>query len=470
MVGCWLTAVASAAITATVDRTTVPLGETVTLSLSVDGNLGGQPQLPAIPNFNVVPTGTSFEFDSTRGGARTTLTYQLSPTQIGDFTIPGFQFSVGGQVQTTQPIQIKVVKPGDALVPPGATLPTAFVKLVASKIQAYVGEVVDVEVQVYIQQGRLTRYPDFPADSGFTIGKWLRPTESRVVLSNQTYNFVSFKVPITIVKAGQLGLGPATLPLLVPKGPPSFFDRNEREVRLAAEKVTIIAEPLPSANVPPTFSGAVGQYSIAMSAAPTNVAVGDPITARIQITGRGWLDALALPSQPAWREFKTYPATSRIEGGDPNNTSGTKTFEQAVVPENHEIKILPPFEFTFFDPDRRAYQTLSTAPVPITVRPNAATAAPLPRLAGVTNAPQAPTADLIHIKPHLGNVTAGPLLITQPWFLGVQLLPTVGVDWTADAPQIPRAPLEQSATAPAARSESPRRRGIEGASRSGQRQ
>ena len=41
----------------------------------------------------------------------------------------------------------------------------------------------------------------------------------------------------------------------------------------------------------------------------TNVAVGDPITVHVQLSGRGGLDTLTLPEQPAWRDFRCY-ATS----------------------------------------------------------------------------------------------------------------------------------------------------------------
>ena len=54
-----------------------------------------------------------------------------------------------------------------------------------------------------------------------------------------------------------------------------------------------------------------------VTAGPTNVAVGDPITVRVQISGHGALDALTLPDQPAWRDFKTYPPTSKVKINGP---------------------------------------------------------------------------------------------------------------------------------------------------------
>jgi hypothetical protein len=105
--------------------------------------------------------------------------------------------------------------------------------------------------------------------------------------------------------------------------------------------------------------------SMSMSAGPTNIAAGDPITVKVQISGRGSLDALTLPEQPAWHEFKTYPPTTKTETTDQLGLQGTKTFEQIVTPQNSDIKALPPISFSYFDPEVKAYHTLTQAAVPL---------------------------------------------------------------------------------------------------------
>jgi hypothetical protein len=365
--------------------------------------------------------------DITRGISQQTFTYQLAPSQMGDFAIPGLQFNTGGQLLRTQPIPIKVVKPGEAVTAPGTTLPAAFVKLITPKAQLYVGEISEVQAQVYFQEARLTQYPQLPVDSGFTVGKWNKPTESRVNISNRLYGLVVFKQSITPVKAGALALGPATVPLLVADTTrqPDFFGRRpEREVRLATEKAVIQVLPIPEQNAPPTFAGAVGNFALSVTAGPTNLAVGDPITLRVKISGRGALDAVRLPTQPDWSEFKTYPPTSQVEGADPNNSSGTKSFEQVVVPERAGLKMLPPFAFSFFDPEQKAFRTLTSAAIPLNVGAGSGSASALPSLPGGSNAaPAQPASDLAHIKPYLSTAAPAPLLLAQPWFLGVQIIP-----------------------------------------------
>jgi len=411
-----------ATVTATVDRPVVTLGESVTLTLAVEGAQIGRPNLPAIPNFNPTPS-SGISTEIINGRVRQLFTYELVPTQFGDLTIPSFQLNVSGQASSTQPLIVKVLKPGEAT--PGGQLPPAFAKIVVPKTNIYVGEVMELQVQVYSQEGRINQYPQLPAESGFTIGKWSQPTEQRVALSNQAFNLVTFRAPITVVKAGALGIGPVTQPIIVPdrnRRADFFSGTPQKEIRAFAEKDTAIALPLPSNNVPATFAGAVGQYAVSATAAPTNLAVGDPITVRVQVSGRGWLDAITVPPQPQWRDFKMYSPNAKVEGQDPNNVTGTKTFEIAVIPQTVAIKTLPPFAFSFFDPDAATYRTVSTPSVPLHVTASGATVTALPNLTATNSSAPRTMSDIAHIKVNAGSAMIASPLITQPWFIAMQFV------------------------------------------------
>jgi hypothetical protein len=160
------------------------------------------------------------------------------------------------------------------------------------------------------------------------------------------------------------------------------------------------------------------------TAGPTNLTVGDPITVRVQISGRGALDAVMLPAQDAWRDFKTYPPTTKLETSDQSGFQGTKTFEQIVSPLNSDMHELPALSFPFFNPDDGQYHTLTQPAVPLTVK--AAGASPMPAMAAnKTTAPenQVPQ-DILPIKENLGTlVMKSPPLVAQPAFLAAQAVP-----------------------------------------------
>jgi len=145
----------------------------------------------------------------------------------------------------------------------------------------------------------------------------------------------------------------------------------------------------------------------------------------VQISGRGSLDALTLPEQPGWHDFKTYPPTTKVDTADQLGLQGTKTFEQVVQPENVDVKALPPLSFSFFDPDQKTYRTLTQPAVALLVRPSGSAPTPTVLAATRTTAESAPpTQDIVPNKQRLGTLARiGPPLAEQTWFLALQGVP-----------------------------------------------
>jgi hypothetical protein len=97
-----------------------------------------------------------------------------------------------------------------------------------------------------------------------------------------------------------------------------------------------------------------------------------------------------------------------------------------LIPDSDQITELPPFRFSFFDPEAKAYQTLTHPAIPLQVR--AAGALPTPVVAASPEAQQREEQerDIVHIKTRIGNVmAASPVLIRQPWFLVLSVLPVL---------------------------------------------
>ncbi|HMP83102.1 MAG TPA: BatD family protein, partial [Verrucomicrobiota bacterium] len=278
---------------------------------------------------------------------------------------------------------------------------------------------------------------------GFTIGNNGQGPQQRVRIGETDYTLMPLLIALTPVKTGKLELGPISASVVVElpsnrrnrdslfeqfgmRDPFAGMNAERRQVILAADAQTLNCLPLPTDNVPANFTGAIGEYSLAVSAGPTNVAVGDPVTVRVQISGRGALQSVTLPDQAAWHDFKTYPSTSAVEPADALGIRGTKTFEQIVSPQNTDVRALPAFSFSYFDPEARAYRTLTEPPVPLSV--SADRSAPLPAIAGnVSRQDNAtPQDDILPIKQRLGTVASVPApMLTQPWFVGLQTLPVL---------------------------------------------
>ena len=436
----------AATFTATLDRETVTVGESATLSLKFEGgDPKAVPTPPALANLQITGQGSSRNFSIVNGQASSSIVqnFALTPTQPGEFIIPSLKAEIGGQVLTTQPLKLTAVK-ADSSAANAAGEQLAFFKLAVPKKEVYVGEILAVEFQVYVREGvanaenilqSFDQYGGCPLKAeGVSIFKTAHAQARRMRVGNANYLVATLVTSLSPIKTGPLTLGSmdATLPLQlpVPGARRDIFGRiqvQEQRVALSADPETLTVLPLPKENIPANFNGAVGTYSMTLSAGPTNVAAGDPVTVRIQISGRGALDSLALPEQNAWREFKTYPPTTKVETTDALGLQGTKTFEQVVVPQSPDITALPPVSFSFFDPDAKTYRTLTRPAVPLVVRPGGAAAAPTVAASTrvVTDNPP-PAQDIVHIKPRLGMAAQiAPPLVQQPWFLALQAVPVL---------------------------------------------
>ena len=422
----------AASFTASLDRDTITLGESTTLTLTFEGgDPGGAPNLPPIPNLQVGGVGQSSQISVVNGQVSSTVSYAYAITaaQPGEITIPALAAKVGNETLKSNPLKLKVQKPGTPPAAPGqpANPGGAFLKLLVPKPQVYLGEILPIEIQLYVQMGKLAEMPHFK-EEGFTLGKMLQPTQSQTIFNNLRYNLITFKTYVMAAKAGKLDIGPAVMSLNVPapNARRTFFGEiaDWQTISLQSEPASVQALPLPKENVPANFKGAVGSFSLNLNVSPTNVAGGDPRTIKVQISGRGAVDAVTLPDQPSWEHFKLYPPTSDFQPGDELGISGTKTFAITAVPDSMDVQELPSFSFSYFDPDQKSYRTLTQPAVALTVRPSAAS---LPVAAGgSTDNPQAPTRDIVHIKPRIGTLAQiqSPLLM-RSWFVGLQAVPVI---------------------------------------------
>jgi hypothetical protein len=212
---------------------------------------------------------------------------------------------------------------------------------------------------------------------GFSILKTGHAARRQAHAGNSAYYVATLVTAVSPLKTGPLTLNSMDfpLPLQLVVGNPrrrdpfdifgTFQQVETRNVNLSADPETVTAVALPRENVPASFNGAVGNFTLSASAGPTNIATGDPVTVKVQIAGRGALESLNLPDQPAWKDFKIYPPTSKVEAVDGLGLQGSKAFEQVVVPQSSAIKELPAITFSFFDPEQKTYRTLSHPAIPI---------------------------------------------------------------------------------------------------------
>src|SRR5690349_1362399 len=215
--GSGLTA-SAATFTATLDRDTIGVSESATLSLRFDGGIPADvPTIPPVSGLSLTGNGQSSQFNFVNGRSSSVVSYNylVRAAQPGEYTIPAISASVDGNTVTSQPLKLKVLKNGEGTPESAVIGKNAFLKLVVPKNEAYLGEVLPLEIRLYARQGNLKQQPQLTQE-GFTVGKMIQQQLTKTLIGNQYFSLLVYKTFVIPAKAGRLALGPATLMLAVP--------------------------------------------------------------------------------------------------------------------------------------------------------------------------------------------------------------------------------------------------------------
>src|SRR5208337_4230682 len=209
----------AANFTATLDATTVNVGENATLTLNCEG---GEPKvlpgLPAIANLWIERGAKTQSINWINGQSSVSYaqSYTLTPTQPGEYTIPALSAEINGQTFTTTPLKLKATKPGSATGGQGSDQ-LAFFQLVPSKKEVYVGEVFSVEFRIYIRDSvadaenilrQFDAYGGCPIKAeGFSVLKTTHLPQRAARDGNVTYHVSTLVTSLTPVKTGALSIG-----------------------------------------------------------------------------------------------------------------------------------------------------------------------------------------------------------------------------------------------------------------------
>jgi oxygen tolerance protein BatD len=465
-------------VTAVLNSSEAVLGETVQLEVRVTGARGAEaPDEIVVDGLEIRRTGSSqrIEMNNFKVTSSTIYDYTVMPLRAGRFTIPPQIIRAGNNSLRTPALTLNVAdSPGrSAGTRPGRDTQAAsadnlvFAELIVPGKTAYVGEIVPVQIRMGFDprvHPRLIEPPEI-AGQGFTAQKLQQSGENTETISGRPYEVVMYKTAIAAARAGKFEIGPvkAKAQIVVPRRPSAprsrgrspfdLFDEDDpfsdpffsnpfsqfgerREVEIKSEPVALEVKPLPP-NAPPSFSGAIGNFTMATDANPKSVQVGDPITVTTTISGRGNFDRVNAPVIEDERGWHKYPPSSKFKQDDEVGISGTKTFETVLSP-NEKRQTLPLLAFSYFDPVKAQYVTLHSEPMPISVEGGAAVtqnagaaqaAAPTPPIVAARSPAQAAKPqDILYQLTELPKTAESfAAIYTRGVFWAAQLIPLLAL-------------------------------------------
>jgi tetratricopeptide (TPR) repeat protein len=237
--------------------------------------------------------------------------------------------------------------------------------------QPYDGETIPIEIKLFVPRDLFVEdwgIPDFTRD-GLTCWRF-QPSQMRgnVNLLGVPCVSVAYPSTLTATRSGSIGIGPASIRLVTTQMVLDGFPRRVNlETNVTVPELRVNARPLPP-NAPEGFENAVGNFNISATVSQTEVTEGDPIPVDIIVSGSGNLDTVRPPKPIDPDGWKVYDASPAQRGDERRELSGQTVFQQFMRPL--ELKsALPGFKLVYFDPKKQSYETVTTAPTPLQMKP-----------------------------------------------------------------------------------------------------
>jgi hypothetical protein len=346
----------------------------------------------------------------------------------------------------------------------------AFLRVSIGKKKVYVGEAVPITLKAYFRPGTEVTLAGAPSlgSTAFTVSQLPdQPHQSVETIGGEPYRVASWSGTVSAAMSGHFS-SVSTLPIVVryreetPSANPfgsnpfgsmfgdddsfpdistlrSMMQRStlgggdigdlfgrvrQRDMTLRAPEQTLDVLPLPANGRPAEFTGAVGHFDVGATLTPSSGSAFEPMSLKLEVTGRGNFDRVSSTGLPSSDTWKTYPMAAIPEKGAANAPVVSKTFEQAVVPQKDGVVALPPISFAFFDPDRARYVVRTTPAITARIAPAAggsvASAAPSPASDASAASPAPIVAQPMKIaEGHY--VSAFTVPYRQAWFWALQL-------------------------------------------------
>lgn len=342
-----LTATASAAVTARIDRPVVDLNESFTLEIQVDSSTDLEPDLTVLEeNFYVGQVSQLSNTSIINSEIRRSMTWtvMLMAKRTGTQEIPPLTLGA----ESSAPVRVVVNAPTNE--PPGEA--DVFVTSEVDRSEAYVQSQILYRIKIY--RAVPTRQPALrePTIGGAEVLVEVAGDERsyEAVLNGRAYNVVERVIALYPQENGEITISPAR-----------FEARVLRDGRITGRKIfesrghTVTVQPIPAP--PADYPDAVWlpatevQLSEEWSRELDDIQAGEPVTRRVTLSALGQLETqlpeLAAPQVEGLNVYADKPEFGRAL--EPGGIRGVRKDQYAIIGVTGGTLQLPAVEVPWWD-------------------------------------------------------------------------------------------------------------------------
>ena len=358
--------------TARVSGTTVAQNTVFSVQFELKNASTSQFEPPSFKGFRIVggpSTSSSTMIVNGEVSKSQSWTYSLLASDQGKQTIEAARVRVNGKTLNSKPISIQVTESAPVPQPGVSTDSNEPVFLIAELNDSiyYPGQQIILTYRILFKENVQSVNPISEDDyANFYVQRFsnINPLASFEMINGEQYTSRVVKsLALYAHQSGTYELDPLIISAGI-SGPAEanrgFFSmRRLQNVQVASSPVTIHVEPLP-ADIPESFSGAVGQYDMNVSFGTRPLTTNNAFAFTVEFTGNGDARRWELPEPVTDGSFELY--TPRVMSDERwNEIDGEMKQKMTVMyqmlpKEPGEFSIHLPF--TYFDPQQGEYVTI----------------------------------------------------------------------------------------------------------------
>ena len=332
-------------VTATLDRSSVQLGDTVTLNLRVTGASSGvqMPDLHALrQDFDILGSSQNSSLSVINGQASSSLTFGVALRPRHEGTLQSPALNLAGSM--TQPLQLEVGAPDPAAA--AATGKNLFMEAELEPRQAWVGQQLSYVVRLFYANSVSSGSISTPPVDGIELNQLGDDINYDSVRGGRNYHVIERRFALIPQRAGHFEIPAANFQgqAIDPNDPNSFFGSSST-VSAAAPALSLDVQAAPA-----NWGGKAWLPARALSltldgwpGAQDTVRVGQPVnlTMNLQATGLSFdvLPALSMPTLDGAKVYPDKPVTSNRVSGQ--WLVGRRQQAFAIVPERAGTLTIP---------------------------------------------------------------------------------------------------------------------------------
>jgi|GEM_PF-1605238 len=388
-------------VTSSVDSDVIGLEDYLYFTVKVTGSDLSDvpaPEIPDIKGFSVLGSSrsTSRQFQIIGNRTESTIshnyTYTLKPTKKGTFTLPTTQIKYKNATYKTKSIKVEVKEgsvkkqprgrrnifdsvfddddffrsPFDRRTAPEEIKDEIILEKMPRTAEVYTGEPLIVNTYLYAYGVNVNSISESstPSLDGFWIEEeTVHPSSTRVQVKRNNRLYTRFTLRTRILfptKRGIFNINPTIFEMRVSRrgfGIGSFGQRIHRKTN----PVTIHVIPLPERGMPADFSGAVGDFKIKCELDKNTVKAGEAVNLKITYSGTGNMRNITPPQLEKRENFTVYgPELEQDLALRGDTWGGSKTWNYILIPKETGVKEIGPFTFSYFNPEKKRYETVKT--------------------------------------------------------------------------------------------------------------